>query len=248
MAIPRKEAATAADNPEQQVVVAGRAGEALDMLLSVLEKHSVRFHRLPEGEAVVKTIREMPLVDLVLITYPLPDMKFGDFMAAIKEAVPPVRPPQVVVIVTKEDAKDVAGFVNRGVQVLPAHLQPSHLERLVAKYLRKAPRPALRIMVGMGVSLGGVGKVLRMAQAANVSTSGMLIRTNEEFPLGSAISLEFTLPGAHEPIRAEATVVRHTDPDREQIRGLGLKFVDIAPSHKNRLEEYLQQKLVRDED
>ena len=114
MAIPRKEAATAADNPEQQVVVAGRAGEALDMLLSVLEKHSVRFHRLPEGEAVVKTIREMPLVDLVLITYPLPDMKFGDFMAAIKEAVPPVRPPQVVVIVTKEDAKDVAGFVNRG--------------------------------------------------------------------------------------------------------------------------------------
>jgi CheY-like chemotaxis protein len=248
MDMPRKKAATPADNPEQQVVVAGKAGEALDTLLSILEKHSVRFHRLPKGEAVVQSIREMPLVDLVLITYPLPDMKFRDFMAAIKEAVPPVRPPQVVVIVTKEDAKDVAGFVNRGVQVLPAHLQPMHLERLVSKYLRKAPRPALRIMVGMGVNLGGAGKVLRMAQAANVSTSGMLIRTNEEFPLGSAISLEFTLPGDHEPIRAEASVVRHTDPDREQIRGLGLKFVDIAPGHKNRLEEYLQRKLVRDDD
>ncbi len=117
--MPRMKAATAVDIPEQQVVVAGRAGDALDMLLPILRKHSVRFHRITEGAAVIQAIVEMPLVDLVLITYPLPDMKFRDFMAAIKEAVPPVWPPQVVVIVTKEDAKDVAGFVNRGVQVLP---------------------------------------------------------------------------------------------------------------------------------
>ncbi|MGB3562583.1 MAG: PilZ domain-containing protein [Thermoanaerobaculia bacterium] len=247
METPRKKAAAASENPEQQVVVAGRAGEAVDMLLPMLRKHSVQYHRIPGGEAVIEAIVEMPLVDLVLIAYPLPDMTFREFMESVNTKVPPVRPPQVVVIITKEDAKDVAGFVNQGVQVLPAHLQPAHLERLVSKYLRKAPRPAIRIMVGMGVNLG-VGKILRMAQAANVSTSGMLIRTNEDFPLGSSISLEFTLPGEQEPIKVEATVVRHTDPDREQIKGLGLKFVDIAPGPKKRLEDYLQRKVLRVDD
>jgi uncharacterized protein (TIGR02266 family) len=247
MDTPRKKAAVASESPEQQVVVAGKAGEAVDMLLPILRKHSVQFHRIPVGEAVITAIVEMPLVDLVLIAYPLADMTFSEFMTAIKTKVPPVRPPQLVVIITKEDVNDVAAYVKEGVQVLPAHLQPAHLERLVSKYLRKAPRPAIRIMVGMGVNLG-VGKVLRMAQAANVSTSGMLIRTNEEFPLGADISLEFTLPGQHEPIKTEATVVRHTDPDREQIRGLGLKFVDISPSHKKRLEEYLERKVLRVEE
>ena len=247
MDTPRKKADSAADNPEQQVVVAGKAGATVDKLLPILRKHSVQFHRIPVGEAVIDAIVEMPLVDLVLIAYPLADMTFSQFMEAIKTRVPPVRPPQLVVIITKEDVKEVAGFVNQGVQVLPAHLQPAHLERLVSKYLRKAPRPAIRIMVGLGVNLG-VGKVLRMAQAANVSSSGMLIRTNEDFPLGSEISLEFTLPGDHDPIKVEATVVRHTDPDRERIKGLGLKFVDIAPGHKKRLEDYLERKMLREDD
>ena len=239
--------ASATENADQQVVVAGKAGNTVDMLLPILRKHSVQFHRIPVGEAVIQAIIEMPLVDLVLIAYPLADMTFSEFMQAIDTRVPPVRPPQLVVIITKEEVKDVAAFVKEGVQVLPAHLQPAHLERLVSKYLRKAPRPAIRIMVGMGVNLG-VGKVLRMAQAANVSNSGMLIRTNEDFPLGAEISLEFTLPGDHESIKVEATVVRHTDPDRERIRGLGLKFVDIAPGHKKRLEDYLQRKMLREED
>lgn len=246
MDIPRKKAASSADNPEQQVVVAGKAGETVDMLLPILRKHSVQFHRIPVGAAVIEAILEMLLVDLVLVAYPLADMTFTQFMEAIRTRVPPVRPPQLVVIISKEDVKDVAPFVNQGVQVLPAHLQPAHLERLVSKYLRKAPRPAIRIMVSMGVNLG-VGKVLRIAQAANVSSSGMLIRTNEEFPLGSDISLEFTLPGDHDPIKVEATVVRHTDPDREQVKGLGLKFVDMSPGHKKKLEDFLQRQMLRED-
>jgi uncharacterized protein (TIGR02266 family) len=247
MDTPQKKPEAPAGHPKQQVVVAGGAGESLEKLLPILSKHSVLIHRVPEGAKVVQTVAKLPLVDMVLIAYPLPDMKFSDFMAAITQAVAPARPPQVLVIISKEQAQDVAGYVKQGVQVLPAHLPPEQLEKVTSRFLRKAPRPATRIMVRMEVSLG-VGMVLRMAQGVNVSTSGILIRTNEDFPLGSAISLEFTLPGEQGAIQAEATVVRHSDPDREGIKGMGLKFVEIAPEHRARLADYVQKRMGKSED
>jgi hypothetical protein len=66
----RKKVASATEGADQQVVVAGKAGKTVDMLLPILRKHSVQFHRIPVGEAVIDAIVEMPLVDLVLIAYP----------------------------------------------------------------------------------------------------------------------------------------------------------------------------------
>jgi uncharacterized protein (TIGR02266 family) len=94
-------------------------------------------------------------------------------------------------------------------------------------------------MVKMVVKLG-VGQVMRMAQSVNISNSGMLIRTTEHFPLGSEVKLIFPLPGITEPLQADAQVVRHAIPDREGITGMGLKFVNLAPEHKARLDQYLR--------
>ncbi len=71
--------ASATDSGDQQVVVAGQAGKTVHMLLPILRKHSVRFHRIPVGEAVIEAIIEMPLVDLVLIAYPLAGRVFSMF-------------------------------------------------------------------------------------------------------------------------------------------------------------------------
>jgi uncharacterized protein (TIGR02266 family) len=231
----------------QQILVVGAETEPLQRVLPVLEKHSVDIHRKQAGEAALNAIQNLSVVDLVFVSYPLPDMEFGDFVMSVTGIVSPRRPPQIVVLVTKADVAGVAGHVGHGVQVLPADLPDNVLERATAKFLRKAPRPATRIMVKMVVKLGGVGKVLRMAQSVDISASGMLIRTNEHYPLGSEVALEFALPGAREPVHAEAQVVRHAIPDREGVTGMGLKFTGLAPEHKTRLERYLRGQVV-DED
>jgi c-di-GMP-binding flagellar brake protein YcgR len=41
-------------------------------------------------------------------------------------------------------------------------------------------------------------------------------------------------------LQADAQVVRHAIPDREGITGMGLKFVNLAPEHKARLDQYLR--------
>jgi uncharacterized protein (TIGR02266 family) len=230
----------------QQILVAGADTEALQRVLPVLEKHSVDIHRKQAGEAALNAVQNLSVVDLVFVSYPLPDMGFGDFVMAVTGIVSPSRPPQIVVLVSKADVAGVAGHVGHGVQVLPADLPDKLLERVAAKFLRKAPRPATRIMVKMVVKLG-VGKVLRMAQSVNISASGMLIRTHEHYPLGSEVALEFALPGARDPVHAEAQVVRHAIPDREGVKGMGLKFTGLAPEHKTRLERYLRGQVV-DED
>jgi len=230
----------------QQVLVVGADTEVLQRVLPVLEKHSVDIHRKQAGEAALNAIQNLSVVDLVFVSYPLPDMKFGDFVISVTGIVSPSRPPQIVVLVSKADVAGVVDHVGHGVQVLPADLPGNVLERATAKFLRKAPRPATRIMVKMVVKLG-VGKVLRMAQSVNISASGMLIRTNEHYPLGSEVALEFALPGAREPVQAEAQVVRHAIPDREGVTGMGLKFTGLAPEHKTRLEQYLRGQVV-DED
>ena len=222
----------------QQILVVGADTEALQRVLPVLEKHSVDIHRQQEGEAALNAIQNLSVVDLVFVSYPLPDMEFGNFVIAVTGIVSPTRPPQIVVLVSKADVKGVAGHVGHGVQVLPADLPDNVLERATAKFLRKAPRPATRIMVKMVVTLG-VGKVMRMAQSVNIPASGMLIRTNEHYPLGSEVGLEFALPGSPEPVQAEAQVVRHAIPDREGVTGMGLKFTGLTPEHKTRLGRYL---------
>jgi uncharacterized protein (TIGR02266 family) len=224
---------------KQQVLVVGSDTEALQKALPVLEKHSVDIHRQQAGEAALKAIQELSVLDLVFVSYPLPDMEFGAFVMSVTGIVSPSRPPQIVVLVSKADVAGVAGHVGKGVQVLPADLPDNVLAKAAAKFLRKAPRPATRIMVKMVVKLG-VGQVMRMAQSVNISNSGMLIRTTEHFPLGSEVSLIFPLPGITEPVKADAQVVRHAIPDREGITGMGLKFVNLAPEHKARLDQYLR--------
>jgi uncharacterized protein (TIGR02266 family) len=228
---------------KQQVLVVGSDTEALQRILPVLQKHSVDLHRQQAGEAALNAIQNLSVVDLVFVSYPLPDMKFGDFVIAVTGIVSPTRPPQIIVLVSKADVAGVAGHVGHGVQVLPADLPANVLERATAKFLRKAPRNATRIMVKMVVTLG-VGKVMRMAQSVNLSASGMLIRTNEHYPLGSEVALEFALPGTPEPVQAEAQVVRHAVPDREGVTGMGLKFTGLTPEHKTRLERYLSGQVV----
>lgn len=246
MQAPGQEKSTPATMIKQQVLVVGADTPALQRILPLLQRHSVDSHRQPTGEAALDAIGKRSDIDLVFISYPLPDMAFGDFVMTLTETVVPARAPQIVVLVSKSDVAGVAGYLQKGVQVLPADLPGNVLEKAAAKFLRKAPRPATRIMVKMVVKLG-VGHVLRMAQSVNISASGMLIRTNEHYPLGSEVSLEFSLPGVNEPIIAEAQVVRHAIPDREQITGMGLKFTDIGPEHKMRLEQYLSKQLVEED-
>jgi uncharacterized protein (TIGR02266 family) len=79
-----------------------------------------------------------------------------------------------------------------------------------------------------------------MAQSENFSETGMLVRTGETYPKGSRLSFEFQLAGDYLPIRGEGVVVRETTMGREQVRGIGIRFVSFEKDGLARLQRFLR--------
>ena len=84
----------------------------------------------------------------------------------------------------------------------------------------------------------------------NVSSAGMMLRTQESIEPGSTIKLSFNLPNLkfQAPITVEAEVVREVKRNGRQI-GLGLKFLTLKSTNYQVIEEFVYRilDLPRDE-
>jgi uncharacterized protein (TIGR02266 family) len=83
----------------------------------------------------------------------------------------------------------------------------------------------------------------------DLSVSGILLATAESLKDGSAVELEFELPGDKKLIHATGEVVRTiakatTHPDRQT--GVGIRFTAFANDSKKRLEKYIERSAVDD--
>jgi uncharacterized protein (TIGR02266 family) len=88
----------------------------------------------------------------------------------------------------------------------------------------------------------------------NISKGGMFIKTNSPHPLGTVLSLEFTLPGRKETIHATGLVVWHHKPAQTNVSshepGMGIKLTEINPMDLALIEDYVfvEQALAKAQD
>lgn len=80
------------------------------------------------------------------------------------------------------------------------------------------------------------------ASVINISTSGLLCRTNREIPVMSKIDMALILPSriptsTSETIKIKGVVVRN-DKDERGYRA-AIFFIDIAQAHRKKLDIYL---------
>lgn len=73
-----------------------------------------------------------------------------------------------------------------------------------------------------------------VAIARDLSTTGVLVQTNDLLPLGSVVTVRFRMAGCEDEIAARAEVKRHTgidcagnDDEPRSVRGMDLCFVDF---------------------
>jgi type IV pilus assembly protein PilZ len=72
--------------------------------------------------------------------------------------------------------------------------------------------------------------------ADNISDGGMFIATPKPLKPGTRLSLEFLLPECDYPIHVKAKVAwSRSVPSEGQQRGMGVKFDDLSPSAKNKI-------------
>lgn len=112
---------------------------------------------------------------------------------------------------------------------------------VASEVLGVAPRVPSRLMVELVLRMAGA-RVSRFCQVANISESGVLVRTTDPPPCGEKAVLVLSLPEAPQPIRVEARVVRHTE--SHEADGVALRFVDMSRFARTQIRAYVASRLA----
>jgi CheY-like chemotaxis protein len=223
----------------RSVLVVNVDQELYDKVAPLLDRTDFEVDRFPRASAALDLVSRIP-VDVLLVGYPLPDIAIQQFLDSIRSDSSPCRQSPLLLLAHRDALPEARRFLGRGAnRVVAVEESSERLQSEVSKLLAVAPRSSLRLMVRMMVNIGE-GAALELAQSENLSETGMLVRTSEVYPMGSRMTFEFHLGGDRLPIRGEGEVARHTTPGREQIRGVGIRFVSFERDGLIRLQRYLR--------
>lgn len=80
----------------------------------------------------------------------------------------------------------------------------------------------------------------------DISSGGLFVATHNLKPVGSRFMIQFKLPGQQAPIDVEAEVrwLRETSSlhRSDGPHGMGVRFVNLSPAHKQLIETFLKQR------
>ncbi len=224
----------------ESILIIGPHRQVHDLFNPLWVELGVEKQRFNSTEAAIEVLQSGAPPSAILISYPLWDSSVEDILAAMTRILGSERSVPVLLLAPADALFEVAALEDRGVKVLSEGKPPEDLVQELQELLGRAQRDHPRFIVRMSVQVES-GSVLRACQSEDISLSGMLIRTSEEFPIGADLELEFTVADEDESIRCRARVVRFTHPGTEKTRGMGVRFTAFEEDGAERLERYLSE-------
>jgi len=196
--------------------------------------------RFPSAKRALALISSTAL-DVLLVRYPLPEGDLGEFLDAVMAEGCPSRHAPLVLLTSSDKIGEAEAFIGRGVnRVLRLEASERSLQWVVADLLDVAPRKSARFTARLEVTLGEAKETF-FCQTANVSTTGMLLETERHYEPGTRFRFQFRLPSDERPGEGVAEVVRRALRARDEIDGLGVRFVEMGGDSKQRLLSYLKR-------
>ena len=215
--------------------------DLFEKVAPLLNRGDFAVDRFPRAAAALDLVSRVP-VDVLVVGFPLTEVSTQRFLDAVRAPGSACRQSPLLLIARATDLEEARTFIGRGANdAVAVEETPERLQAAVSRLLSVAPRSSLRAMVRIVVNIGE-GAALEMAQSENLSETGMLVRTGETYPVGSRMSFEFQLAGDYLPIRGEGVVVRETTMGREQVRGIGIRFVSFEKDGLTRLQRFLRSR------
>jgi CheY-like chemotaxis protein/Tfp pilus assembly protein PilZ len=110
--------------------------------------------------------------------------------------------------------------------------------------LDQKTRTTKRVTLQEGHVAIEAGDTVRQCILEDISQTGILIRSDNPYEIGSQLHLSFAVPGYKKPIQAVGEVVRIIDPkDRSKSSkvGYGIRFISFSADGQKRLESYIEK-------
>ena len=147
-----------------------------------------------------------------------------------------------LLVLARPDRTDEAiGLIGRGVnRVMLATDPPELIGKRAAELLDIAPRTTFRFSTRLLDELAdGSDEVL--GAVVNISSSGMLVETDADLEPGQHVIISIHVAGDDEPLAVKAEVVRHAEPDRDGVEGVGVRFLKFAGGGRSRRDAILAE-------
>ncbi len=188
--------------------------------------------------------------ELIIAEYPLPDLSIVDFLGILRAPKLPCEKTPIMLIAEDEYAEGVAKHVENqdSIAVLSQSTAAEHLQRELAMGLSSvAVRKDSRLLVQIEAEMDA-GSLMRVCQTSNLSESGLLLHTSRLFPVDTEASISFNLPGDPRTIEGTIKVVRHADPQRERMPGMGVEFTRLPNISRHKLRDYVADRYMASEE
>lgn len=222
---------------DHTVIAVSSNSALLTPIEPVLQRSTFKVHRLSQAEPAVELCRDLAELDLVIAALPLDSTDIAGLVDEIRQVRAP-RPPLIILLANNADFGQLERVPDEHVQILSLNNPAESLQREILQRFGRRPRVAQRVLVRLEVHLEA-SSVLRACQTHNLSETGMAVRTNELYPLGTMVQFDLSLADDTRPVQGMAEVVRHIDPAFEKIRGVGLRFLRFRGDGRERLQGYL---------
>ncbi|HEY8369505.1 MAG TPA: response regulator [Thermodesulfobacteriota bacterium] len=225
----------------------------LELERSFLDREGFEVLTADSGPAaLVAARRERP--DLVLLDLNMPVMGGDEVCRALKRDPQTGRIP-VIMVTSGQKEEDLERCRAAGCDgFLRKPLNQVELLETIGRFLKTQVRVAPRIPVRVPVTLVVLDKDRTPAGApieaatVDVGVGGLYVERLDPLPIGTPVSVTFTLPEFTAPVRAQAVVVwvnRPFDKLKGTVpAGMGLRFVDLPQSVRAVLELFVSRSLA----
>jgi CheY-like chemotaxis protein len=231
----------AAGNAKQVLVT--RVDDATHRRLSELLRRTTLALHYARWDSSTLELVEGTAFDVIIIGYPVSREALTRFLQSARAAGAACSRAGLVLITENEHSEAARALIGKGANRV---ITAAEVDTKLLSALEELAMPAPRVSVKMParIQLFADGRPLRlMAQIQNLSASGMLLRGVTQFPVGTSFEFEMMLPDDPKPISGTAEITRTTEPMREPVQGVGVRFVSFEGSDRVRLEMFVDQHL-----
>ena len=227
-------------NSLRNVLAIGVTPAEFARLVPFLDRQSFDVDRFPSAIGAVELISRIPF-EMLLVRYPLPDMETEAFLRIVRQEGSPCLRSSLLVLTGADRELESQRFIglcaNRTINL---EASEAEIQESISSVLNVAPRKAARFLARLEIRISGE-KDMVLCQTENFSATGMLLRTDRRWEIGTQIEFEFSIPNDARPVRGMAEVVRHTHEGRDAVGGVGLRFLSFAGDAHRRFEAFIQQ-------
>ena len=241
-----------AGRTKKRILVADDTLPMRVMLQDVLQEAGYEVITAVDGEEAWNVIQEQTdQLDLLILDLLMPRMTGFEILEKLPQIKRP--PHQKVLMITGifKSAKEIdrlrdlgaAGYITKSALVDEILFRVNQVFHLGRENSRRYPRVLYSLPVDYWV-----GEQQLSNYSSNFSAGGIFIRTIDPAPPNELIDISFSIPELNEQIETTGKVVWANEYEsgakKPSLPGMGVQFLDLDASLRNKLEEFVKQKLA----